>query len=66
MQIRTSKNFDNIPERHLYPSSRGHHKCRVQMTFLVSGRIRLKCRHVPNVSKKEIQSSCKPKQNTNK
>ena len=58
--------MNNTPKRHLWPLTRGHHKCRVQMTFLVSVSIKVKHRHVPDVITKKRESSSKPKRNTDK
>ena len=43
MKIRKVKTMNNnMPKKQLWPLSRGHHKCRVQMTFLVFVGIKLK------------------------
>ena len=48
MQIRKKKKaMNNALKRHLWPISREHHKCRVQMKFLVSVSIKLKIETCP-------------------
>ena len=67
MQIRKkTKTMYNTPKRHLWPLSRGHHKCRMKIRFLVSVSTKLKYRHLIEVIEKKRESSSKSKQNNNK
>ena len=52
--------MNNAPKKHLWPLSRGHHKCRLQITFLVS--VSIKPKMSPTIKKEK--SPRKLKQNT--
>ena len=47
MQIRASRTKSETPKKYSLLSSRGHHECRVQMTFLVSVSIKVKIQACP-------------------
>ena len=42
MQIKASKTMNKAHKKYSQPSSKGHRKCRVQLTFLVSVSRKLK------------------------
>ena len=52
--------MNNTPKRHLWPLSRGHHKCRVQMSFLVPVSIKLKIYTIlcQELKSRNLQSNC--------